>query len=145
MNATADQAMRLSGTCLCGAVTLKVALEQQSVGACHCQMCRTWGGGPLLALESVSQLTLEGEEAVTFYSSSDWAERAFCRHCGTHLFYRLKNGEHTSVPVGLIDSGEAWRFDLQFFIDEKPHWYHFGNDTRNLTGQELFEAFSKDT
>lgn len=137
-------AMMLKGTCLCGAVNLAVELEKQNVGACHCSMCRTWGGGPLLALESVRQVKIEGEAQVRYFSSSDWAERAFCSQCGTHLFYRLKNGNHYAVPVGLIDHGEAWTFDSQVFIDEKPGWYHFGNPTSNLTGQQVFEAFNAD-
>ena len=39
------------GTCLCGAVTVSVSQPAASVGACHCRMCRKWGGGPLLAVE----------------------------------------------------------------------------------------------
>ncbi|CBV43097.1 GFA family protein [Halomonas elongata] len=136
-----NDAMTLRGSCLCGAVTLSVEAERQNVAACHCQMCRTWGGGPLLAMESVGRVTLEGEDQVSIYASSDWAERGFCRHCGTHLFYRLRTGEHYAVPVGLVDSGEAWTFDSQIFIDEKPGWYHFGNATKDLTGQQVFEAF----
>ncbi|QFT84350.1 Glutathione-dependent formaldehyde-activating enzyme [Halomonas sp. THAF12] len=136
-------AMTLTGRCLCGAVALEVQASRQNIGACHCQMCRTWGGGPLLALESVSSVRLEGEDSVSVFASSDWAERAFCRHCGTHLFYRLKTGEHYAVPAGLVDVGQAWTFDSQIFIDEKPPWYAFANDTRNLTGREVFEAFQR--
>lgn len=135
-------AMTLKGACLCGAVHLAVELEKQNVGACHCNMCRTWGGGPLLALESVRQVKVDGEDQVSYFSSSDWAERAFCSQCGTHLFYRLKEGKHYAVPVGLVDHGEAWTLDSQIFIDEKPGWYHFGNETQNLTGQQVFEAFN---
>ncbi|UYG06637.1 GFA family protein [Halomonas sp. M4R1S46] len=134
-------AMTLRGSCLCGAVTLAVEAARQNIGACHCRMCRTWGGGPLLALESVSRVEIEGENSVSVFASSDWAERAFCRHCGTHLFYRLRTGEHYAVPAGLVDDGEAWTFDTQIFIDEKPPWYHFANATRDLTGREVFEAF----
>lgn len=131
------------GSCLCGAVRLTLEATRQNVGACHCQMCRTWGGGPLLALETVSRVEIEGEDNITLYASSDWAERAFCRHCGTHLFYRLKSGDRYAVPAGLVDDGEAWTFDSQIFIDEKPVWYHFGNETRNLTSREVFEAFQE--
>ncbi|MFY0990088.1 GFA family protein [Halomonas sp. C05BenzN] len=134
-------AMTARGSCLCGAVQLAVEAGRQNIGACHCQMCRTWGGGPLLALETVTRVEMEGEEHVTVYPSSDWAERGFCRHCGTHLFYRLKSGDHYAIPVGLVDGGEAWTFDTQIFIDEKPAFYAFANTTKDLTGQEVFDAF----
>ena len=133
--------MTARGSCLCGAVTLAVEARKQNLGACHCRMCRTWGGGPLLALESVTRVEIEGEDNVSLYPSSDWAERAFCRRCGTHLFYRLKTGNHYAVPVGLVDNGEAWTFDTQIFIDEKPAFYTFANQTQNLTGQQVFEAY----
>jgi len=133
--------MNARGSCLCGAVNLAVAAHKQNVGACHCSMCRTWGGGPLLALESVSDIEIEGEENVTVYPSSDWAERGFCKRCGTHLFYRLKTGDHYAVPVGLVDGGEAWTFDTQIFIDQKPEYYRFANETHNMTGQEVFDAY----
>lgn len=139
-----DTSMTARGSCLCGAVTLAVTAKRQNIGACHCQMCRTWGGGPLLALETVSQVALEGEENVTVYASSDWAERGFCRRCGTHLFYRLKSGDHYAVPAGLVDGGQAWSFDTQIFIDAKPPWYAFANHTRDLTSQEVFDAYQGD-
>ena len=129
------------GSCLCGAVKVAVVTQKQNVAACHCSMCRTWSGGPLLALESVNDIEIDGEENVKLYASSDWAERGFCQRCGTHLFYRLKSGDHYAIPVGLVDNGEAWSFDTQIFIDQKPVYYHFSNDTHNMTGQEVFEAY----
>ncbi|WP_291972226.1 hypothetical protein [Candidatus Symbiopectobacterium sp.] len=40
------------GQCLCGAVTVEVPEAcVHEVSVCHCNMCRQWGGGPLLAVE----------------------------------------------------------------------------------------------
>lgn len=130
------------GNCLCGAVSLAVSIKNDDIAACHCGMCRRWGGGPLLALEGAAEVRIDGQENVSIYASSDWAQRGFCRQCGTHLFYRLKSGEHYAIPVGLVDTGEAWNFDQQIFIDEKPGFYDFANRTSNMTGQQAFEAFS---
>lgn len=130
------------GSCLCGAVRLTLAIQNNDIAACHCGMCRRWGGGPLLALEGVDDVRIDGQENVSVYVSSEWAERGFCRQCGTHLFYRLGSGEHYAVPVGLVDAGETWNFDQQIFVDEKPAFYAFANQTRNMTGQQAFEAFS---
>ncbi|GGY01044.1 aldehyde-activating protein [Litchfieldella qijiaojingensis] len=130
------------GSCLCGAVSLTIKADDQDVGACHCNMCQTWGGGPLLALESIKEVKIDGENEVTVFQSSDWAERGFCRQCGTHLFYRLQDGNHYAIPVGLVDSSGPWNFTTQIFIDEKPSFYDFANQTRNMTGHEVFEAFA---
>jgi hypothetical protein len=78
------------GSCLCGAVRLAIQTTSKSVAACHCSMCRTLGGGPLLALECGTEVHFDGTDSISVFSSSDWAERGFCSKCGTHLFYRLK-------------------------------------------------------
>ena len=46
------------------------------------------------------------------------------------------------VPVGLFDGVQDWTLTEQIFIDEKPTWYCFSNETKNLTGQQIFEQFS---
>lgn len=132
-----------SGQCLCGAVTVHVELEKASFDACHCSMCRRWGGGPLLAVGVEDRMRMEGAENVSVYSSSDWAERGFCKHCGTHLFYRLKGEQLYSVPLGLIEGDLPWTFSEQIFIDEKPPCYEFANETHNMTAAEVFEKYGE--
>lgn len=131
------------GSCLCGAVRFSITVPEDSVDACHCSMCRKWGGGPLLSIEGGSDLQVEGADSVAVYASSDWAERGFCRTCGSHLFYRLKEDGHYAIPVGLLDDDVHWHFDQQIFIDQKPPFYSFANETKNLTGAEAFAQYSK--
>lgn len=89
-----------------------------------------------------TELTVSGEQNITAYSSSDWAERAFCNKCGTHLFYKLKhNGQHI-VSAGFFNDDLVLNFDHQIFIDEKPEYYDFANDTKNMTGAEVFAQHS---
>jgi hypothetical protein len=133
--------MEHRGSCMCGAVRLSFR-GGRGVGACHCTLCRKWSGGPMLAVESHGRVDIEGEEHVTVFASSDWAERGFCSRCGTHLFYRLRSGELYAMPVGMLQDGPDWIFEQQVFIDEKPAWYAFVNETRNLTGEQVFAAFA---
>ena len=129
-----------SGSCLCGAVRI-TAQASTSVGACHCSMCRTWGGGPLLAVDCGQDAAFEGQESISVFQSSQWAERGFCSKCGTHLFYRLiANGQYI-VPPGLFDDQADLVFDHQVFIDEKPAYYGFANETSNMTGAEVFAKY----
>jgi len=95
-----------------------------------------------MTLECHRAPQIEGEEHVHVYASSEWAERGFCARCGTHLFYRLKEGGFYAVSAGLFKEAENWPFALQVFIDEKPDNYHFSNVTREMTGEEVFKAFS---
>jgi len=129
------------GTCLCGATHLKLTPDTTHISACHCSMCRKWTGGPLLVVHCSQPPKIEGRPP-SVYDSSDWAQRGFCGQCGTHLFYRLKQNDSYAIPIGLIDGDEAWDFNLQIFIEQKPAWYCFANTTRELTGEQAFEEFS---
>ena len=113
------------GRCLCGAVKFTAKSMKNSVHACHCGMCRRWGGGPLMCVSCGTDVVFEGEENITVYNSSDWAERGFCRKCGSHLFYRLKEINEHELPAGLFDNLENLQFDLQVFTDRKPSFYSF--------------------
>ncbi len=88
--------MKHKGQCLCGAVKLEVELAETDMHACHCSMCRTWSSSPLFAV-TAEAVEIDGLENVSIYGSSDWAERGFCRNCGTSLFYRLKDPEQYMV------------------------------------------------
>lgn len=130
------------GSCLCGAITLSLTLDDAHVSACHCGMCRKWAGGPALTVESKQPLRITAGTP-TLYDSSDWAERGFCGQCGTHLFYRLKAGGFESIPVGVLDGDDAWALTLQVYVDHKPAWYAFANPTQNLTQAEVEALFSQ--
>ncbi|QIB65587.1 GFA family protein [Kineobactrum salinum] len=130
------------GACLCGAVSIVARTKSDSIGACHCTMCRKWGGGPLLAAECEGDVDFEGAEDISIFASSEWAERGFCRQCGTHLFYRLKQEQHYAIPVGLFEDGDRWKLTEQIFVDQKPPFYSFAEKTKDLTGEEVFAQYT---
>lgn len=132
--------MKRMGKCLCGKVRV-TATTKTAVDACHCGDCRTWGGGPLMTVEC-EEIQFEGGAHISVYDSSDWAQRAFCSGCGSHLYYRLKAGGPYSVPVGLFAGDDGLEFDRQIFVDDKPAFYAFENDTKMLTGAEAFAQFT---
>lgn len=129
------------GHCLCGAVHITSNTMNPHAAACHCNMCTRWAGGPLMAVDCGTEVSFQGEENLSIYNSSEWAERGFCKQCGSHLFYRLKESQQYYIPAGLFDDLEQLIFDHQVFIDEKPDYYSFANETHNMTGAEVFAAF----
>jgi hypothetical protein len=130
-----------TGTCLCAAVRIGITPNDKKLGACHCGMCRKWGGGPFLSIHTEQDVVIEGADSVAIFESSQWAERGFCGRCGTHLFYRLKGNAHYALPVGLFDDLQ-WTLEEQIFIDEKPPYYDFANVTQNKTGAEVFAQYA---
>ncbi len=131
-----------TGSCLCQSVKVTAKAISTNIGACHCSMCQKWSGGPLLAIDCGNDVSFENADNIAAFSSSEWAERGFCSSCGTHLYYRLKQNNQYIMPVGLFDQAADFKFDHQIFIDEKPSYYCFANETKNMTGEEVFAQFS---
>ncbi len=133
--------MNKKGQCICGSVRVTAKSPAEDIGACHCGTCRRWGGGPLLAIDCGTDFAFDDDSAVATYDSSEWADRGFCNKCGTHLFYRLKESGQYIVPIGLFNDADGMTFGHQVFVDEKPDYYDFANETKNMTGAELFAMF----
>jgi hypothetical protein len=131
----------MEGKCLCGAITLRTP-DKTSVDACHCGMCRRWGGGPLLNVPCGSEVEIERPDKLKVYQSSDWAERGFCGECGTHIFYKLLPTGDYFVPAGLFEGRVELVFKEQIFVDRKPSYYEFSNQTVKLTEAEVFAQFA---
>jgi hypothetical protein len=131
----------MQGQCLCGAVKVTVE-DTEEFAVCHCGMCRQWAGGPMMCLHCEEDIHVDGEDSVARYDSSEWAERCFCKSCGTHLFYHLKGQNQHFVSVGLFDNQHSFKMAHQIFIDKKPDYYAFSNQTPTMTEQQVFEMFA---
>jgi hypothetical protein len=136
------QEYTMQGKCLCGAVQI-VTPDNPAMNACHCGMCRRWGGGgPYMSVHAGSDVTITGTEKVRAFRSSEWAERAFCAECGTHLYYRLLPTNDHELSIGLFQDGPQFVFTEQIFIDHKPPTYEFANRTAMLTEAQVFAKFA---
>lgn len=131
-----------TGRCLCGAVTFTVSGAGNELGVCHCEMCRRWAGGAWPVLHGKWPVAFTGEEHIVRYKSSDWAERGFCGKCGTNLFYHLLDRDEYALSAGALDDQSGLTLTGQIFIDEKPEWYAFANDTPKMTGAEVFAMYA---
>jgi hypothetical protein len=128
---------RIEGHCLCGAVTVRGTPVNGHVEACHCTMCRQWGGSALLGVQFGSEVEIDGEEQVERYRSSKWAERGFCRRCGSNLFYLYLPADSYFFSAGLFPDDSLLGLSEEIFIDEKPDYYAFAGDSEKLTGAQV--------
>ena len=126
----------LTGSCLCGAVSITMTGAHREVDVCHCSMCQKWTGSMYAGIEAEA-FTISGEEAITTYASSNWAERAFCSKCGSNLWYRFTPTGNRTFMAGLFDLPEGLPIKHQIFIDEKPDWYDLAQDCPVKTGAEI--------
>ncbi len=137
-----------SGGCLCGAVRFSAALTKTTFGACHCEMCRRWTGSALLGITvPTGNITWEGEENIATRQTSAWAMRAWCRECGSNLFFRVTadtpwSGD-TELPIGLFDDPNGLTLSNEIYIDHKPDSFAYAGEGRKLmTRQDCIDTFS---
>lgn len=135
MSAAPEQ---ITGHCLCGAVTVTATPAKPHMEACHCDMCRRWGGIAYMAVPvDKDSIQLTGEEHITRYRSSDWADRGFCSKCGSNLFYSFLPTGSYSFLAGLFDDLGEMTLTEEIFVDEQPGYYSFAQETKRQTGPEV--------
>ena len=106
----------MKGTCLCGAVTITVAVHEGVASACHCSMCRRWTGAALWCLEAPENaVTVTGP--VKSFRSSAFADRAWCDTCGTHLWVK-SDGEDYDLTPGLFDGARDVPLDRELYVED---------------------------
>lgn len=82
-----------SGSCLCGAVRFHAELPSKWVAHCHCSLCRRAHGAAFVTwvgMEATRCTIDDGRETLRWYASTPSAERGFCSHCGSMMFFRAE-------------------------------------------------------
>lgn len=131
--------MDMKGKCLCGAVSFTAGNVDTEVHAGHCSMCRSWTGGPLLSV-SVQSMHFDDDADLVRYKSSAWAERGFCRKCGSNLFYCVSASGLYVVGMGAFEDQSPFHLASEIYVDEKPGSYAFAGEHPRLTGAEFLAS-----
>jgi hypothetical protein len=134
-----------TGGCLCGAIRYTIETEKTELGACSCEQCRRQTGSLLVSLDASAEAVAftKGEPAV--YTSSSWAERGFCRDCGSTLFYRVTAGKsagYTAMAAGTLDSLDGLSVSHEVFADGTGGAYTLAGDHERLTGAETMAKYA---
>jgi len=135
-----------TGKCMCGAVRFSATDMAATFSICHCKMCQRWVGSAFSGVSVKSEnLTVTGQEHVSVFQSSDFAERANCRICGSALWYRLTAGKYvgnTSIPVGLLDVSDGLVLSTEYFVDYKNSTNVVPRDGKQTTSAEVEEIIA---
>jgi hypothetical protein len=119
-----DHNKSVSGSCLCGGVRFSVAGTLAPVVACHCVQCRKTSGHHVAATRARNtQIEMISSETLTWYRSSDMAERGFCGRCGGNLFWRMVNGERTSIMAGTLDAPTGLAMESHIYVADAGDYY----------------------
>ena len=93
----------IHGSCLCGAVTFDVTPSQRAI-TCHCTQCRKQSGHVYSAAETaLSAFQLTNDAGLTTYRASTFAERGFCRFCGSFLYWKHDAEDRLFLSCGSLN------------------------------------------
>jgi hypothetical protein len=122
-----DDAVQLTGHCMCGAVAFEISAPLQGAVYCHCRRCQRRTGSAF-AVSGVTQpgsfAIVQGEDAVRTYLPADggWL-KGFCGTCGGHLFAaHPEDREQVVVRLGALDQDPGVRPGAHQFVDYAAPW-----------------------
>lgn len=123
----------LSGGCDCGAVRFEITQARPTVTVCHCSQCRRTSGH-LWASTRVprDKLCIVREDGLTWYRSSDFAQRGFCNRCGSSLFYQIDGKDATGVAAGALDGPTGLTTGKHIFVQDKGDYYEIADSAPQI-------------
>jgi hypothetical protein len=123
---------QLTGRCMCGSVRYRLESDPFDCGWCHCRTCQLNSGAPAMAFASVRHgdwVLTSGEDDVRRIRSSSFAERLFCRRCGTPLAIDYDIQPDTfDFSVGTLEDPGAVLPEFHIFWASKVPWFDPGDD-----------------
>ncbi len=120
----------VKGSCLCGAIGYSIEGEVDDVVVCHCGQCQKTSGYQVAATRvAESKVTIsDPEHLLTWFRSSDIAQRGFCGRCGSQLFWKRDWHEKISIHAGSIDGETGLKVKAHIYTDDAGDYYALPED-----------------
>ena len=132
-------------SCLCGKVQFDAEVDVADVNfhACHCTMCQKQNGGPYMGVKLKEMPNIKSE-GLTWYDSSDYAQRGFCNQCGSTLFWCMNDQSNPMciVSVGAMEDTQGLTLTSHIFVDGKPDYYEIKDGLPCLTAEQVMAGHS---
>jgi len=124
---------KVSGSCLCGAVTYQFVGPVKVFQYCHCSRCRKFTGAAHasnIIIDPTQFRWLSGEESVGRFELPEAKHFAtsFCTKCGSSLPWRTKSGTAVVVPAGSLDVDPQVKPTQNIFYANKAPWFEEVDD-----------------
>lgn len=120
----------IEGGCLCGSIRYRAKSMPLRGVICHCAMCRRHSGAPALSFVHFArqQFRWLGDEP-TRYRSSQFAERGFCRKCGSTVsMHEEVLADRVQIAVGSLDEPNRVSIDDHVWTSEQIDWFDVADD-----------------
>lgn len=128
--------MRMTGSCLCGAVAYEVNESFEMSGNCHCNTCKKITGGAFEAFAIIDKehlTVVQGEQALVEYRISAKAKKYFCGICGTPVYNQLRliPGKLV-VHVGTLDDPARVTPTFNLYTENMLPWVEDLSSLKNF-------------
>ncbi|MEM7545658.1 MAG: GFA family protein [Pseudomonadota bacterium] len=121
------------GSCLCGGVSYRIGDALRDIVACHCLQCRKTSGHHVAATRAdAAAVTMTSSETLTWYRSSETAERGFCNRCGGNMFWRRVGSDKISIMAGTLDDPVDLPMNRHIFVKYKGDYYQVPGDAEQF-------------
>jgi hypothetical protein len=133
-----DKADKVTGGCLCGAVRYEAEVYLKTAHYCHCRMCQRSSGAPAEIGVTVKPGSLAfTTDEPTYYQSSPFARRGFCRLCGSSLVWEAPSRpDWTNLSVGSLDHPEEVMPSQHIHVDSQLPWYQLDDGLPRIRSDE---------
>lgn len=125
-SSSGNEARRLRGQCLCGAV--HYAVDDAFVYAlnCHCSQCRRATGSAFKPFAGIGRDKLSitgGHEHLLVFGDPHANHDLRCARCGSLLFSVVREGAYAHVTLGTLMDSPSIRPTAHIFVGSKAPWF----------------------
>ncbi|WP_144876412.1 GFA family protein [Hyella patelloides] len=120
------------GSCQCGAIEFEFE-SPYFLTLCHCRNCQKLHGSafaPILHGESNTFKWLKGEEFLSYFNSSSYVKRVFCRKCGSNMPMVSHELNHIAVPASVMDTPVEQQPVAHFYTRSKATWFCISDEAQ---------------
>ncbi|MDG1169487.1 MAG: GFA family protein [Sulfitobacter sp.] len=109
-----DQAVDITATCHCGAVSLTATLPHglSTAGRCTCSFCARRQAAAVTATTASLKIT-KGADNLSLYTwGTGTAQHYFCKTCGIYTHHQRRiDPSQCGINLGCIEGAKPWEHD----------------------------------
>jgi hypothetical protein len=115
---------KISGKCLCGAVSFNGDVDIKMMANCHCKDCRAATGaayGTLVFIDP-NEIDISGEPKIFKHTADSGAnmEKHFCPNCGSQMFGKNSNRPGMiSIRAGILDQTDVVKPAVNVYMQSR--------------------------
>ena len=133
-----NSAEKITGSCLCKAVTYEVGNDFKRFYFCHCQQCRKITGSAHASNLFTRPDAIKWTAGEAFKKQFNYPDRDFTvefgTECGSGLPFVTKSGKALLVPAGSLDAEPNIPPNDNIFWAERAGWYDDGKQAQKCDG-----------